>query len=800
MKQNLEGGLTSKEVKKLQRKYGKNEIKEKKYFAWLSFLKKFINPIPLMIEIALLLSAISSRWEDFYIIAVLLAVNIGIEFIQEQKANKALQSLKKTLAPVAVVIRDGMTKVINAKELVPGDLVKISIGDVVPADMVIIKETYLLVNQATITGESLPVEKNKNDLLYASTIVQKGVAYARVTAIGKNTFIGKSATLVEKASQEKESHFQKAIFGIGKFLIIFSIILIVIVFVDLILRGDSLIETIRFSLVLAIASIPVALPTVLSVTMAIGANELARNKSIVSNFKAIEEMAGVDELCVDKTGTLTKNKIEVENPKVFYEYQEVILFKYALLLSNREHTSPIEKAIYKYAKENNFLIKENDYQIKKFVPFDPVRKMTESIVKEKKQTIKIAMGAPQVMERMITNEKDRREIIKSVEDYAQKGLRVVVVVKKEIKRYVPVGIIPFIDPPRKDSKVVIQEIKKRGIEVKMLTGDHIAIAMYIAKIVGLTGKIMEKTDLNKAWRKIKKKNVTEKIKETNIFAEVTPEDKYQIVGALQKRNCIVSMTGDGVNDSPALKKADIGIAVSGSSPAAYYAADLVLLNNGLSVIKKAIDLSRMTFSRMESYATFRISETMRIVLFVFLSVLIFNYTPISAVMIILLALLNDIPVMAIAYDNAPIDKKPVRWHLKETIIISFILGTAGLISSFGLFYWLNLEGYSKEIIQTILFLKLDVAGHSTLYLTRTGRNHFWKRPYPSLKFFLPAFLSRIIGTIIALMGIFMQAISWKMVIYIWIYVTLWFFFNDQIKVIGYRWLDKYKVHLDAKKK
>ena len=350
----------------------------------------------------------------------------------------------------------------------------------------------------------------------------------------------------------------------------------------------------------------------------------------------------------------------------------------------------------------------------------------------------------------------------------------------------------MIDPPRDDSVSVISSIKNSGVDVKMLTGDNSSIALFISKLLHIGTRIMDSSSL----RKIKETKINsddvEAVTNTDIFAEVIPEDKYYIIDVLKKDGHIVAMTGDGVNDAPALKKADIGIAVSGASPAARFAADVVLLDNGLSVIKDAIMSARMTFTRMQSYATFRIAETIRIIFFITLSVLVFDYSPLSAVMIIVLALLNDIPVMSIAYDNAATSKKPIRWHLHETLFIAIILGIAGLVSSFLLFYWLNINGYAVVAIQTLLFLKLDVSGHSTLYLTRTGKEHFWKRPFPSLKFFIPAFSSRIIGTIIALFGIFMEPISWQAVMYIWIYSTVWFLINDQIKVFSYKLLDWFK--------
>jgi H+-transporting ATPase len=784
-------GLSTSEVAELQKQYGRNEIEEKFQSGTVRFLKKFVKPIPLMIETALLLSVLAGRWEDFFIVLILLVVNIAVDFVQEQKARKALQALKNTLPLTAMVLRDGVFSTIDARELVPRDIIKLAIGDVVPADAVLIDDSYLYVNQSIITGESFPVEKRESDPLYAGSIIQKGSALGQVTATGLNSSTGKNAQLVAQAEREKESHFQKAIFGIGRFLIALSITLIAIVFTILTLRGDPLIESTRFILVLAIASIPVALPTVLSVTMAIGATVLAKKKAIVSNFKSIEELAGIDELCVDKTGTLTKNKIAVFSPKAYSGFGISDLFTYGLLATDTERRTPIEKAIYEYAKKHNLAKNITSYEIDSFIPFDPTRKMTEALVHTEGTTdaYTIIMGAPQVIIKRIGNSQESEMIAHDVQEFGKDGLRVIVVARKGKNKFHPVGIIPLLDFPRDDSKSVISSIKKGGIQIKMLTGDNTAIASFIARKLQIGTNIVNRSLLQHA-RKTKNGNTT--IEKADIFTEVVPEDKYYIVDTLQKRKHIVAMTGDGVNDAPALKKADIGIAVSGASAAAQSAADIVLLDSGLSIIKDAIDHARMIFARMQSYATFRIAETIRIIFFVTISILVFNYSPLSAAMIILLALLNDIPVISIAYDNAQVSKKPIRWHIRETLFISTILGITGLISSFALFYWLNASGYAITIIQTILFLKLDVSGHSTLYLTRTGRKHFWERPFPSLKFFIPAFSSRIIGTLLVFYGIFMEPIGWKTIGYIWIYSTAWFLFNDQIKVLSYKLLDRFK--------
>ncbi|HEC30507.1 MAG TPA: plasma-membrane proton-efflux P-type ATPase [Candidatus Yonathbacteria bacterium] len=785
-------GLSTSEAKELFKKYGFNEIQEVSKSSVSRLLKKFIAPIPLMIEGALILSAITGRWEDFSIILVLLCVNVGVDFIQEQKAQTALKALKSVLTPEAVVLRDGVFITMPARDLVPGDIVKLVLGDILPADATLVSDEEVSINQATITGESLPVTKKTGDELYASSIVERGTILALVTVTGHNTYIGKSAKLVSKAEMEEESHFQKAILGIGKFLILVASVLIVITFVALLYRGDSLIETLRFSLVLAIASIPVALPAVLSVTMAIGAHALAKNKAIVSNFVAIEELAGTDRLCVDKTGTLTKNEITITDPKVYGDFSLEDLSVYGLLASERDNKKTIEKTILAYAKEHGHVAKANIYTIDDFTAFNPIDKITKVIAHTKNTRIEVIMGAPQMILNQVNESNIKQQLASDVEKLAQNGFRILAVAKKEDSVFVPVGIMPLLDPPREDSASVIVNIKNYGIGIKMLTGDNTFIAKYIAGTLNIGKRIIDATQLHKIYATKQTKDEEELVENSDVFTEITPEDKYNIVATLQSLGHIVAMTGDGVNDAPALKKADIGIAVSGASPAARSAADLVLLGSGLSVIEGAIVLARATFSRMQSYATFRIAETIRIVFFVSFAILIFNESPLSAAMIILLALLNDIPVMAIAYDNAQSRESPVRWHLKETMFISTLLGMTGLVSSFLLLWWLySVAGVTFAIIQTVIFLKLDVSGHSTLYTTRTGRKHFWQKPFPSLKFFIPAFSSRIVGTIIVMLGILMEPIGWQAVVAIWIYSTVWFIINDQVKVFGYKIWDTY---------
>jgi len=835
----LETGLSEEEAQRRLKKWGYNEIPEKEEPLWHRIFRRFWGPIPWMIEIAAFLSALVKHWEDFAIIMTLLFVNAGVDFWQEHKALSALKVLKEKLARKALVLRDGKWKEIDARLLVPGDVIKLKIGDIIPADVKLDHGgDFLLVDQSALTGESLPVMKKPGDVAYANSIVKKGEMVAIVVATGLNTYFGKTVQLVAKAEKEERSHFQEMVIKVGNFLIALTLVLIAItIFVEL-NRGKPFIELLQFSLVLTVAAIPVALPAVLTVTMAIGALYLAKRQVIVSRLAAIEELAGVDVLCSDKTGTLTMNKMTVSTPYTVKGYKPEDLMFYAALASKEENNDPIEIPIFEWLKKHGLYDKVKKCKQEKFVPFDPVRKRTEAVVECEGKKLVVTKGAPQVIIEMCDKKEfDYQEAYKKVEELAENGFRTLGVAYKSPseEKFHFVGLIPLYDPPRPDSKEAVEEAKRFGVEVKMVTGDNIAIARYIARILGIGDKIISAKELRnraepkeyeilaeiiaKAILRVgvglseeeaqkKAKEIAELVKkelknaplptgivrrheseiiklieEANGFAEVFPEDKYFIVDKLQKANHIVGMTGDGVNDAPALRKADCGIAVANATDAARAAAALVLLAPGLKVIIKAFEIARQIFGRMEAYTIYRIAETIRVLFFMTLSILIFQFYPITTVMIILLALLNDIPILTIAYDRVKISPKPVRWDFYELNVMSFWLGVAGVLSSFTIYFLL--ERYwqlPQDLIQSIIFTKLIVAGHFTIFNTRV-KDWFFKKPWPSPVLFLATQGTSFLGTVIAVYGFhLMTPIGWKWGVFIWGYAFAWFLFNDAVKM------------------
>ena len=845
-------GLSSEEAENRLKKYGPNAIEEKEE-SWVHRLfRRFWGPIPWMIEVAAILSASVQHWEDFTIIMVLLLVNAIVDFYQESKALNAIAVLKKKLARQALVLRDGKWQNIDAKLIVPGDIIKIKIGDIVPADAKLLGGgDFLLVDQAALTGESLPVDKKAGDDLYANAIIKQGEMVAEVTGTGKDTYFGKTVNLVAKAQLEERSHFQKMVIKVGNFLIILTLIMIAIIIYHGIVTHQPTTELLIFALVLTISAIPVAMPAVLTVTMAIGARALAAKEAIVSRLAAIEEVAGMDILCSDKTGTLTQNSMSLADPWLAKGYTSDNLMVYAALASREENDDPIEKPIFGYIDEKNLRDKLSEWKLKKFLPFDPVHKRTEGVYEGDDCELVVTKGAPQViLEQSDEKEFDKKAAYAQVEAFADKGFRTLGVAYRKCEEdiYHFIGLIPLFDPPRPDSAQAISEAKSKGVSVKMVTGDNIAVAKYIAGLLEigdtiedvrmLKGESIEEylylskvlsraiaeamqpgadkdrieTIVNDIMKKVQRElynmpipkgavkkhesEIVALIEQADGFAQVYPEDKYFIVDELQKADHIVGMTGDGVNDAPALKKADCGIAVSGATDAARAAADIVLMAPGLIVIVDAIKEARQIFERMKSYTIFRIAETIRVIIFMTLAIVIYDFYPITALMIIILALLNDIPIMTIAYDNTKVRENPVRWDMKEIFILSSWLGLAGVLSSFMLFWILiSLMHLPLDFVQSAFFAKLVIAGHGTIYNTRID-DWFWKRPWPSWTLFNATFFSRVAGTVIAVYGFgLMEPIGWEWAIWMWSYALIWFVFNDAVKMAVLRYYRR-KYHED----
>lgn len=780
-------GLSEREAEERLRRLGPNEIPERRVNPVLKLLRYFWGPIPWMIEAALIISWYLRDWVDFWIIFALLVVNGIVGFWEEHKAENVIEYLKKRLAHMARVLRDGKWRMVEARLLVPGDIVKLRLGDMVPADVKII-QGRLLVNQSALTGESLPVEKGPGDVAYSSSIVVKGEATAVVVATGLCTYFGKTVELVQKA--RTVSKYQKMVLAVGYFLIAAAVVLITFTDVVELLRGAQPLSLVKFSLVLLVAAIPAALPAVLSITMAIGAYELAKKNAIVTRLVAVEELAAVDVLCADKTGTLTKNKLTAADPVPLNHYTARDVALYAALASREEDRDPIDMAVLHLAEKLGLRSTLAKYRILDFKPFDPETKRTEALVETPDgKKLRTAKGAPQVIAALVGDPSVANQVSEIVDQYAEKGYRMIgVAVKPENSAWSYVGLIPLYDPPREDAAETVQELRKFHVRVKMITGDHVAIARMIARLIGIGEHIFPITVLKKTKNPEEKKRIVE---EADGFAEVLPEDKYEIVSALQDAGHTVAMTGDGVNDAPALRKADVGIAVANATDAARAAADIALLAPGISVIRDAIFTARKIFRRMYSYVVYRITETIRVLIFIVLAILVLHFYPITPAALVLLALLNDIPILAIAYDNVRVSRYPERWNMRLIIELSSILGLAGVASSFILIWlaatYLGLDpAHHLAALQTLVFLKLAVAGHLTIFVTRT-EGPLWSIKPGSLLLW-SAVGTKAAATIIAITGIpgAVAPIPAWIAGLLWAYALTWMLLLDTLKVIYYR--------------
>ncbi|MFW5657377.1 MAG: plasma-membrane proton-efflux P-type ATPase [Bacteroidota bacterium] len=771
-------GLTNNEASQRQKKYGFNEIEEKENNALLQLLGHFWGPIPWMIEVAVILSAIAQRWEDFFVILTMLLINGGVGYWHESKASNAIEALKEKLAPDSRVLRNERKKTIPAKELVPGDIIILKMGDVVPCDAKLLDDENLTADESALTGESLPVDKNSGDMMYSGTTVKRGEAKAVTTATGRKTKFARTIKLV--ASAEEKSHFQKAVLRIGYFLIAVTGVLVAGIIITGIIREEKLMDVLLFALVVTIAGIPQALPAVLSVTMTIGANRLARKKAIVSRLSAMEEMAGLQILCADKTGTLTQNKLEVQEPVLLEAEDQQDILLSAALTTQKDNDDPIDISILEAFDDNEALKK---YEITDFKPFDPTRKRAEATVKKDNKAFSVAKGAPQVITKLVEAEDNfRKKIENKVNELGDAGYRSLGVAKKTNGNWKYLGLLPLLDPPREDSADVVKNAQDHGIDIRMVTGDHTAIAKQVAGQLNMKQNIIRVDEYFGEGETDEEKH-EEAFEKASGFAEVTPEHKFKIIKKFQSKDAIVGMTGDGVNDAPALKQADVGIAVSDATDAARSAAALVLTAPGLGVITQAVEEARRIFERMTGYATFRITESLRVLLFMTLSIIVFKFYPVTPIMIVLLAILNDIPIMTIAFDNVPTARKPVRWNMKRVISIASVLSIGGVISSFLLFwYMMHHQGWDENTIQTMMFLKLLVAGHMTIFLTR-NEGWMWDKPYPSLALILALEGTQIIGTLVAVYGWLVHPIGWAKAGIVWGYAIVWILLLNGVKVI-----------------
>ncbi|TFJ85011.1 hypothetical protein NSK_003435 [Nannochloropsis salina CCMP1776] len=832
-------GLSSALAAELLKKFGRNELPEKKKPKWLIFAEQLYQPMPLMIWAAIIIEAAIESWPDMGILLAIQFMNASLSYYETTKAGDAVAALKASLKPVAYVKRDGKFLSMDAALLVPGDLVLLGSGGAVPADCVVM-DSQIDVDQAALTGESLPVTMFKGDSVKMGSTVVRGEVEATVEATGANTFFGRTASLL--SGGDEVSNLQKLLIRIMIILVVLSMALCGIAFGYLLGRGETVRDALSFTVVLLVASIPIAIEIVCTTTLALGSRELSKDGAIVSRLAAIEDMAGMSILCSDKTGTLTLNKMMIQEETPIYVEGETqySLLRYAAMAS--KWTEPprdaLDTLVHGAADMASLAsIKQLDY-----MPFDPTIKRTEGTVQlPSGETFKVSKGAPHIIMHLVDQEVHAATVAqcdKDVEALGERGIRSLAVAKTKGSADGPwelIGLLTFLDPPRPDTKDTIERANKFGVEVKMITGDHLLIAKETARQLSMGTTIENAALLPKLEEDGKPpKNLMDYFKyieATSGFAQVFPEHKFLIVEALRRGGYKTGMTGDGVNDAPALKRADVGVAVQGSTDAARAAADIVLTKPGLSTIVTAIIVARTVFGRMTSFITYRIAATLQLLIFFFIAVLTMQpakYEPAGALeewpaffhmpvmMLMLITLLNDGTLISIGYDNVVPNTTPDKWNLKVLFTIAGVLGGVALLSSLlmlwvalnshnpaGIWAQAGLAGLTYGQITSMVYLKVSISDFLTLFSSRSGAGFFWTNK-PSAILLVAAGIACSLSTIMAnawpesrpdgvpTVGLARVAPK-ELSVYVWIYCLLCWFIQDAAKVGVYAFLKKYNI-------
>ncbi|KAI5292461.1 plasma membrane H+-ATPase [Ascosphaera acerosa] len=777
-------GLTDAEVTARRKKYGLNQMREEKENMVLKFCMFFVGPIQFVMEAAALLAAGLQDWVDFGVICGLLMLNACVGFIQEFQAGSIVEELKKTLALKSVVLRNGRLTEVEAPEVVPGDVLQVEEGTIISADGRIVTEgAFLQVDQSALTGESLAVDKHKGDTCFASSAVKRGEAFMIVTSTGDNTFVGRAAALVNAAAGG-QGHFTEVLNNIGTILLVLVIVTLLVAWVSSFYRSNGIVTILEFTLAITIVGVPVGLPAVVTTTMAVGAAYLAKKKAIVQKLSAIESLAGVEILCSDKTGTLTKNKLSLAEPYTVAGVEPDDLMLTACLAASRKKKGidAIDKAFLKslkyYPRAKSVL---TQYNVVEFHPFDPVSKKVQSVViSPQGERITCVKGAPLFVLKTVEEDHAIPEEVDSayknkVAEFASRGFRSLGVARKRGEgAWEILGIMPCSDPPRHDTFKTVSEAKTLGLSIKMLTGDAVGIARETSRQLGLGTNIYNAERLGLGGGgTMPGSEVYDFVEAADGFAEVFPQHKYNVVEILQQRGYLVAMTGDGVNDAPSLKKADTGIAVEGASDAARSAADIVFLAPGLSAIIDALKTSRQIFHRMYAYVVYRIALSLHMEIFLGLWIAILNRS-LNLELVVFIAIFADIATLAIAYDNAPFSKMPVKWNLPKLWGMSVVLGIILAVGTWITVTTMYAGGPNRGIIQNfglmdeVLFLEISLTENWLIFITRAN-GPFWSS-IPSWQLSGAILIVDIVATCFTIWGWFIGGqTSIVAVVRIWIF-------------------------------
>lgn len=826
-------GLSSAEAAERLLKYGPNELPDRSTPKWKIFCSLLIQPMALMMWLGAIVEGAIENFADMGILFGIIFANAGLGYYETTKAGDAVAALKASLRPSATVKRDGEWKNMDASQIVPGDLILLAQGSAIPADARL-NSGEIEVDQAALTGESIPVKMKAGDLVNhpkMGSTVMKGEVEGTVEFTGANTMMGQTASLLE--GPPRPSNLQKVLLRITFVLVVASLTLSAVVFIFGLALGEPFKEALSFTVVLVVASIPLAIEIVCTTTLALGSKELAKQGAIVTRLTAIEDLAGMDMLCSDKTGTLTTNKMEIQDETPLFLVGETrsSCLQYAAMAA--KWLEPARDALDTLVLSTANLSALKDVEQPEYIPFDPVTKRTESTVKlPTGEKFKVSKGAPHVIIALCeATEQEKANMLEHQHKLAARGVRCLAVARTIEDKWKMVGMLTFLDPPREDSLRTIQEAAEFGVPVKMITGDHLLIAKETARLLKLKGSIFGPNDLpmmeeDGGMPKDLAQKYGKVIEPAGGFAQVFPQHKYLIVACLRELSYKVGMTGDGVNDAPALKQADVGIAVSGATDAACAAADIILTEPGLHTIINGIVLARQIFQRLHNFICYRIAASLQLLLFFFIAVLSLqphHYNPewpqffkMPVLLLMLITLLNDGTLISIGYDRVKPSASPSIWNLRELFAVAAVMGLIACLSSLlllwgaldsgnpnGLFAAFGITPLHYGQVTAMVYLKVSVSDFLTLFSSRGGSGPFWSSaPAPIL--IGAAGLALTLSTVLAcawpsgeLDRIRIEGLGYSdpklLALWVWLYSIFVWFIQDACKVGTYKLLKRYNL-------
>ncbi len=749
-----DSGLSTKEVKERVQFYGRNEITEKKKNPLLEFLKRYWGPMPWLLELAMALSFALQHEIEGVIIFLLLTVNAIIGFMHSRGSQKAVELLKQRLAIKARLLRDGSWVMEDASGIVPGDMLIVKLGDIIPADAKIVSGD-LSIDESALTGESLPVEKEESDVVFSGAVVRRGEAKCVVVNTASNTYFGKTAELVKIA--KPKSHQEEIMMAIVKYMMYLGIAASVLVAGDALAMHMSVLLIMTFIVVFLMGAVPVALPAVMTIVQAATGMKLAEEGVLVTRLDSIEDAASISVLCLDKTGTITQNKLAVTDSLPFSGFAREDVIRSAVLASRTEGMDLIDMAIIDYAKGNG--ISTDSCKQLSYTPFNPATKRTEAEVEASGRKYRVVKGAAQVIIGMCKGleKATLAEVDREIESFSQKGYRTIAVAQSvdgDPENLTLTGLVPLADPARPDSRKMIEEIKELGVKPLMLTGDSLAIAREIAGQVGIGTNIIRLSDI----KDLSEDEQAKRAATSDGFAEIYPEDKYKIVKLLQSKGYMVGMTGDGVNDAPALKQAEMGIAVSNSADVAKASASVVLTQPGVSVIVEAVKRSRETYQRMLTWVINKVTKVIQVVGLLTIGFFVMHSMVLSLLGMSLLVFANDFVTMSLATDNVKHTVAPNNWNVRDITLASLVVGALLVIEGI-LAVWAGAKIFHLEFVQLQTFVMLMLVFTSQFRVIIVRERRFFWDSLPGKALMASTVLATIAFVFLGIYGIIVPALT-----------------------------------------